>query len=304
MLFSILNFFFSTILLILFIRYFVEKYRFYGFGPVMVTILTLTERILRPLKQIIPKSSLHLEEHLPLVAIGVTLLIRGIVIWILGESTLLDLVRIHGVSGRISILYAVAVSFSMGIQFLAELLIAFLFASLMISRQGVMMGGNAGFMCFQERTFAIFQWTQKYVKTNNLVSLFLISSIAILVIGSFLSSGISLTFLYGSKSFTISFILCLFDILLALIQIYWMVLLLAILASWIGADHFSMIVQMVRAISDPYLRIFQRWMPWARIDFIDLSPIFAFLCLNPGLVYVLMTIRVSLLHSILPSMLI
>jgi uncharacterized protein YggT (Ycf19 family) len=34
-------------------------------------------------------------------------------------------------------------------------------------------------------------------------------------------------------------------------------------------------------MADPYLQLFRRWFSWARIDFIDLSPIFAFLFLTP-----------------------
>jgi uncharacterized protein YggT (Ycf19 family) len=75
--------------------------------------------------------------------------------------------------------------------------------------------------------------------------------------------------------------------------------LLSILASWIAADQFSMVIQIVRSLADPYLGFFRRIMPWARIDFIDLSPIFAFLCLNPGLTYILITLRMTILKEIM-----
>ncbi|MBN2327362.1 MAG: YggT family protein [Candidatus Omnitrophica bacterium] len=289
MLFTILNFFFTVIIVILFVRYFVEKYRFYGFGPIMVSVVTLTERLIRPLKQIAPKGAHRLEENMPLAAIGVILVIRGLAIWALGSGPLDAAAFIHQQnSGGVSILSAMALSFSQGILLVVELLIAFLFASVMVSRRGISMSGNAGFMCFQERTFAVFRWTQQYFKSNNLMSLFLASSSLALIAGSVLASLFSLTFFYGSSFFYMTFIAYLFDVLLALLYVYWMVLLLAILSSWIGADQFSIVVQIVRAMADPYLNIFRRWMPWARIDFIDLSPIFAFLCLNPGLVYLLM----------------
>lgn len=299
MLFSILNIFFSAILIILFIRYFVQKYRFYGFGPILIAIITLTERLLRPLKRIVPQRAYSIEDRLPLAAICVVLLIRGVVIWIFGEATLNDMVRIHGVGGNIPLLYAIAVSFGMGILLLAELIIAFLFASLMVSRRGITMGGNAGFMCFQERTFTIFRWTQTIIRSNNLVILFGISSLTILFTGSFLASFFSLTFLYGLKAFSIAWVVCLFDILQALIYVYSLVLLLSILASWIAADQFSMVIQIVRSLADPYLGFFRRIIPWARIDFIDLSPIFAFLCLNPGLTYLLISLRMSILREIM-----
>ncbi len=70
-------------------------------------------------------------------------------------------------------------------------------------------------------------------------------------------------------------------------------------ASWIAADPFSMILQFVRAMSDPYLTFFRRIFPWARIDFVDLSPVFAFLFLHPCVVYGLMYIKESILRSLL-----
>ncbi|MGC9326236.1 MAG: YggT family protein [Candidatus Hinthialibacter sp.] len=299
MLFTILNFFFTVIIVVLFIRYFVEKYRFYGFGPILVSIITLTERLIRPLKQIAPQGAHRLQEHMPLAAIGVTLLIRGFVIWAVGSGPLDAAAFIHQQnSGHVSFLLAMAISFSQGIVLVVELLIAFLFASVMVSRRGISLSGNAGFMCFQERTFAVFRWTQQYVKSNNLMTLFLASSSLALVVGSVLAALVSLTFLYGASFFYMTFIAYLFDVLLALLYVYWMVLLLAILSSWIGADQFSVVVQIVRAMADPYLNVFRRWMPWARIDFIDLSPIFAFLCLNPGLVYLLVWVQQMIFQNL------
>lgn len=304
MLFSILNFFFTAIIIILFVRYFVEKYRYYGFGPIMIAIITLTESFLRPIRKIAPQKVGLLTEHLPLAAIGIALLIRGLVIWLIGAGSTSVMARIHETAGSISLLHALAVSFGMGMLLVTEMLVAFLFASLMISRRGITMGGNAGFMCFQERTFAIFQFMQKWIKSNNLIALFLSSATIILLMGAFSASCLSLAFIYGSNSFSITFIDCIFEICLTLIQTYWMVLLLAILSSWVGADHFSMMVQILRSLSDPYLVFFQRLLPWARIDFIDLSPIIAFLCLNPGLVYLLMSIRMSILRQIMSTMIV
>jgi YggT family protein len=305
MLFSILNFFFTAVIIILFVRYFVEPYRYYGFGPVMVGVITLTESILRPVKQNLPRRVSFLDEHLPLAAIAVVMIIRGFLIWLIGAGSMMGsaIVGIHlSPVGRLSLLHSLEASFCMGILLVAEMLVAFLFASLMISRRGIMMGSNAGFKCFQDKTFAVFQFAQKYIRSNNLIYLFLASSAIVLAIGAFSASILNFSFLYGGKIFLVTFIDCLFEMLLALIQTYWMVLLLAILSSWIGADHFSMVVQVVRSMSDPYLEFFRRLMPWARIDFIDLSPIVAFLCLNPGLVALLASIRGNILSRIMSAM--
>lgn len=297
MVYGILNIFFTIIIIVLFIRYFIERYRYYGFGPIMVAIVTLTERLLLPIRRFLPNDALVLRDQVPLLAIGVTLILRGFAIWLF-NPTFMTGVYIHNAFGGLSLVYAMFLSFSMGIELLSVLLVAFLFASVMISHRGVHMIGNAGFRCFQENTFAIFQFVEKIVAIDRLVPLFLISSSCILFAGALFSSSLSLTFVYGSNLFLMSFIISIFDMLLALINIYWFVLLLAIVSSWVGADHFSIVVQVIRALADPYLSKFRRWFPWARIDFIDLSPIFAFLLINPVLVMLLTQVKINLIQSI------
>ncbi|HPP00705.1 MAG TPA: YggT family protein [bacterium] len=299
MLFLILHLFFTALIVVLFVRYFIERYQYYGFGPILVTLVTLTERIMQPFKQYIPRESFKFQEQMPLLVIGVTLLIQGLALWLFGAGYTNDFMRIHSVDGSFNILEAILVSFGMGIVLITELVIAFLFASMMISRRGLMMSGNAGFACFQENTFAIFQTAGRWIKNGNLVTLFLTSSAAVWLAGSLSSAVVSGVWIHGGKAFGVTVILSLFEILLMLIHVYLFVLLLAILASWIAADPFSIVLQIVRAMSDPYLNFFRRLFPWARIDFVDLSPVFAFLFLHPCVVYGLMSIKESILRSIL-----
>lgn len=310
MLFSILNIFFTMLIIILFIRYFIERYQYYGFGPVMLAVMTLTNKVLTPIKQALPRSAYALQNHTPLIAILVVILIRGLAIKLFATAYSNDLVDIAG--GRsgglgIPLIQCMGISLSMGIMLLAELLIASLFASVMISSRGITMYGNAGFICFQERTFAIFKQAKKIVHQDNLTTLFVISSLVILFGGATLASTIGVTFGSGMpmaivfRYWIIGTVVGVFEILGVLIQAYWFILLLAILASWLGADRFSAIVQIVKAIADPYLGFFRRLCPWARIDFIDLSPIFAFLVINPGLTYLLLVVKVSILNSLMSS---
>lgn len=301
MLFLILNFFIQTIIIILLIRYLVERYRYYGFGPVMVAVITLTERIIKPVKQLLPRSASRLSDHTPLFAIAVVLLIRGLLIWVLqtGASTPYAAIHLFG-GGGLSPAAAIAVSFAMGAQLIAEMTIAFLFASLMISRRGVNMGYNGGFQCFQDRTFALFQLAKRVVPSSNLTVLFFTASTIVLIGASFLAAALNLSFLYGPQFFMTAAATTMFSIILTLLNLYWFILLMAIITSWIGADQLSVVVQIVRAMSDPYLDLFRRLMPWARIDFIDLSPIFAFLVLNPGVVFLITTIQMHVLQSLAP----
>jgi YggT family protein len=279
---------------VLFVRFFVERYQFYGFGPLLVSLIRISESIIRPLKEVLPRGALALRDHIPLAAIGVVLVIRGFVIWILGPGFAYPFL----IRGILSPLDAMAVSLTMAVLLFGEMLIAFLFASLMISRRGINMYGNGGFVCFQEKTFAIFNYFKKIIPTHNLTTLFLASSAMILILTALLAGVANLSLRSGLRDYEISVLVALFEVLNMLIYLYSIVLILAILSSWIGADQFSVVVQIVRSMSDPYLDFFRRWFPWARIDFIDLSPIFAFLLLNPLLTRMLILLQAYLLHLI------
>lgn len=299
MLFTILNFFFQVLIIVLLIRYFIERYRYYGFGPVMEAVILITEKILKPIKQLIPRSALSLQDQTPLMAIGVLLILRGLCLWLLQGSFRHPFLAIHAIEHQfqVPLIFAMGASLALGVKLVAQMVVAFLFASWMTSRRGVNMGYNAGLACFQERTFAIFQFTRRYIKTENLTTLFWFSSILILVSAALLSGVLSLCFIYGAEVFIKFTIIALFDMILGLISIYWFVLLLAIIASWIAADQMSVIVQIIRAMSDPYLDTFRYYLPWARIDFIDLSPIVAFLVLNPGLYSLITMLQYAILQT-------
>ena len=310
MLFAILNTFFTIVIIILFVRYFIERYQYYGFGPVMMAVMSLTDKMLTPIKQALPRSANVLQSHTPLIAILLLLILRGLAIKLIATSYSSVFIQIMGdLAGRgsIPLFQCMGISLSMGIQLLAELLNAFLFASVMISRRGVTMYGNAGFICFQERTFAIFKQAKKIVHKDDLKTLFVISSVVILIGASALASLTGVTFFPGLtlaiwfKGWLAGTVASMFEILSVLIQVYWFVLLLTILSSWLGADRFRTIVQIVKAMADPYLEFFRRLCPWARIDFIDLSPIFAFLLISPGLTYALSIIKGYTINFLLYS---
>ncbi len=302
LLFNLLNLFFQLLIIVLLIRYFVEPYRYYGFGPILVSVITLTESFLRPIRQLAPKYALRIQDSMPLFAIFLLLIIRGWFLWILGGGYGVPFTSLQMFGSRIPLINAMAISFTMGVVLIAQMLIAFLFASMMVSHRGVMIcGTNAGYACFRDRTFTLFNYARRLVDTNNLKILFIISTFFLLMFASLLAVLTSLSFLYGILEVQYTMIETFFEICTGLITIYWFILLLAILSSWIGADQFSTMVQLVRAMADPYLEIFRRMFPWMRIDFIDLSPIFAFLVLNPGIVWILGYIRILLLSGIMPE---
>lgn len=279
MLYAILNLFFTVIIVVLLIRYFIEPYRFYGFGPILTGIITLTERLLRPIRSLVPGESLRIQDQMPLFAIVVVLILRGFVIWIIGSRGVYSLPIPYTGNIFSSFIIAMSISFTQGIILVAQLLIAILFASLMITRRGISLYGNAGFTCFRDKTFTLFQYAKRVVNTDDLLPLFLVNSITILLCAGLLSAATSLSFLVGPDAILRAFLLTMLEVIVGLLNIYWFILLIAIIASWLHADQFSILVQVIRAMSDPYLDLFRRLMPWARIDFIDLSPIFGFILL-------------------------
>ena len=61
-------------------------------------------------------------------------------------------------------------------------------------------------------------------------------------------------------------------------QIYTVMLFIRILGSWVPELASSRWMQFIAYYTDPYLNVFRRIIP--PLGMIDISPIFAFLCLN------------------------
>lgn len=67
-------------------------------------------------------------------------------------------------------------------------------------------------------------------------------------------------------------------ILNKIIEIYYIILIIRVLISWVSPDPYNFIVQLLYRITEPILSPFRRIIPLGRIG-IDLSPIFAMLAL-------------------------
>lgn len=60
------------------------------------------------------------------------------------------------------------------------------------------------------------------------------------------------------------------------LRLYSLVIMVAVLISWVSPDPFNPIVQFLRGITDPFLSWIRRVMPFVVVGMIDLSPIVAF----------------------------
>jgi len=77
-----------------------------------------------------------------------------------------------------------------------------------------------------------------------------------------------------------NFTLALVGVVDALINIYSLVLLVAILASWVSADPYNPIVRFLRGATEPLLARVRRALPFVVMGGLDLSPIVVMLALQ------------------------
>jgi YggT family protein len=69
----------------------------------------------------------------------------------------------------------------------------------------------------------------------------------------------------------------LFDTIIKLLEF---IIIVRVILSWFSADPFNSVVQIIYRISDPLLKPFRKLIPAWRLGGLDLSPIFAFFCLE------------------------
>ena len=77
-----------------------------------------------------------------------------------------------------------------------------------------------------------------------------------------------------------NFTLGLVGVVDALINIYSLVLLVAIIASWVNADPYNPIVRFLRGATEPLLMRVRRAMPFVVVGALDLSPLVVMLALQ------------------------
>ena len=64
------------------------------------------------------------------------------------------------------------------------------------------------------------------------------------------------------------------------LALYGLVIMVAVLISWVSPDPFNPIVQFLRAVTDPLFAWVRRHLPFAVIGMIDLSPIVVLLLVH------------------------
>ncbi len=59
----------------------------------------------------------------------------------------------------------------------------------------------------------------------------------------------------------------------SLLRMYWYVVIIAVIASWVNADPYNPIVRFLRGTTEPALARIRRWLPFVYTSGIDFSPI-------------------------------
>ncbi len=81
-------------------------------------------------------------------------------------------------------------------------------------------------------------------------------------------------FLIGDLLDTVRFLLD------RLVWLYMLVVIAAVLVTWVNADPWNPIVRFLRAATEPVFRRIRRWLPFAVVGGLDLSPLFLLLGLQ------------------------
>ncbi|MGM0424121.1 MAG: YggT family protein [Thermodesulfobacteriota bacterium] len=70
-----------------------------------------------------------------------------------------------------------------------------------------------------------------------------------------------------------NFLLAIAEILNALLSIYFWIIIISAILSWVNPDPFNPVVRILRNLTEPVLYRVRSWLPFTMVGGIDLSPI-------------------------------
>ena len=288
---SLLDLIFYLLVILLFVRYFVDEQSMFAFGPMLQMLQQVTDPFIKPIRRVIIGSAPRYHTFAPFVALIGVILLHGMISGMLTTLAARSFLSFG----------AILLSFEKAADVLFMFVVAMLFASTMLSKSGFTIMTSAGFRAFQEGTFKAFRLTRALLHTDRVWSLFWGSVAWLLLLHFVFVSAVSLRVLLGGSPIYHE----LYFIVHAtgkLLDIYWFVLLVAIVASWLtmaGAGGDIPMVRGVRALAEPFFRmfrlLFKNKLRWGVIDF---SPIVAFLILAIVRQVILNNLELSMLQNL------
>ncbi|HPO08375.1 MAG TPA: YggT family protein [bacterium] len=268
---SLLDHIVNIILVLLVVRFFLEEYLYFGLGPVWQTVFQITDFFCKPIQSALGNPTGKLQRAVPWIVIVLILVIRGL--W-------RALPAFRGGQADISVIpFAVLSSLGQFVDLAYLLVVGLLLVSVLLAKGGVAFYNSVGYQAFQRNTFRILQITQNFLHTYDLWRLFGGSVLWLAGLHLVLRSVLSLTFLEGPRLLLGRELVFQMSTVVTLLGFYYFVLLIAIIISWVSPDPQNPVVAVIRALAEPYLRLFRRICPWARIGMLDFSPILAFFVL-------------------------
>lgn len=280
---GIVDFVFNILIVLLFVRFFIDEQSFYQFGQVLTMIQQVTDPFIKPVRTALGGVMPRLQRWAPIIAMVGVILVRGALYTLLGDIT------------------GILKSLERAADTLVLFIIAMLFVATLFVRSNFYLPTNAGFRIFQEGCFNAFRISRMIWRTERPWGLF-IGSVVWLLLAHFL-----FVTLVSLRVFDRPFVILLPELFFLMKSansiIYWytLELFVAIIASWLtftGAGKDLPAVRGVRALAEPFFRIFRQWCPWAKWGFIDFSPMLAFLALY-FIGYLIQLIVRDLTHTLL-----
>ena len=286
---TIVNLLFDILIVLLFVRYFVDSGSAFQFGPILSMLRQVTDPVVRPVRQFLEQAAPRRAVWAPIVALPGVVLIRGL-LFFGADAMRTDAVgaNLNGFDPRV---YGNGFmrSFEQAADSLFTVTAALLLASTLFTRGGFAMPASLGWQIFQDGTGNLFRFARAIWKVDRLWPLFG-GAVGLLAIAHFLFVAIvTLRFLQSARLLLVSECYFLLSAVGRLLGVYWFILVIAIIASWLafgGAGGDQPVVRGVRALAEPTFRFFRQFR-WARWGIIDFSPIFAFLALSFIRFYVL-----------------
>ncbi len=139
---GLLDFVVNAILLLLLIRFFLEDYTYYGFGPFLQTIYQITDFFCKPLRSFFRFRSARMQQAVPLIAIGLIIFVRGLW-WSFSGGTVDRPIAISALRGLSSSCLAF-------VDMIYVLAVGLLTAAVLLSKEGIIFYSSPGYQAFQE----------------------------------------------------------------------------------------------------------------------------------------------------------
>ena len=217
-----------------------------------------TEPLCKRIRKILSLKTDNDKDLTPFLAVALLVIARGFIYWAASAG-----------SGLTSASPIPAFQFS-SLQFLdlvtKTLAICFI-TSVLLTKYGVATHSIVLINVVNDISFAVFRGMRKILKTENLV---------LLLLGSITGLVLAYAIIYSVLVFNLNISIGIFSgiiICAKTLSFFNFVIIVYALMSWIAPDPHNPVVQLIRAVAEPFIVLTRRIFPWGNIGMIDFTPI-------------------------------